>query len=160
MSAPSIRRAAREFCAAVMEHAALCEDDPDNAPRIMPVVARIQELARSYGDVVLDRSGWSNPVVGIARAIPTAEQESPTKSQAEESGSKKGRLWISVIDEHALFVDDPDALIAYVEDRTGGGVDGVTEALTTLCKMDGWQPELNLENVVQTDWRSIDACEG
>ncbi len=67
---------------------------------------------------------------------------------------------MSTVDNHAMFVESPGALIAYAEERTGQKGQGLVEALRALCVKDGWNPGSYPQGLVQTDWRSTDACTG
>ncbi|WP_126642381.1 hypothetical protein [Embleya hyalina] len=156
MSQASIKYAAAALCAAITEHAALCEDDPENAPMIAPLTGKIHELVRKYGTALRDISGWSNPLLGIPKETPVSDSD-----LVEEIGDDPTeRCWVSVVDQHALFVNDPDALVNHAEERIGEKFETVVEALLALLSADGWKPEAYPGQVIESDWRSTDACIG
>lgn len=157
----AIGAAARELCATILEHAAACEREPENAPRIISMVEKINSLVRAYSDVLFEGSGWSNPLIGIEEAISGPQVEPRTVEGATAAEEPHGdRVWVSIVDNHAMFVEDPSALIAYAEERTGEKVQGVVEALRALCLLDGWNPNSYPEGLIQMDWRSTDVCTG
>ncbi|MFD0687997.1 hypothetical protein [Actinomadura fibrosa] len=157
MSESDLRSVAEELCAAVIEHARLCTETPDDAPRIMPVVSNIHRLIRSYGDTLIEKSGWSNPLLNVEEPTTGPEDE----QAGDRADSPPGeRTWVSIVDSHAMYVDDPKALIGYAEARTGSKIGNAAEALLLLCKTDGWKPDSYTDGAIEVDWRSTDACTG
>lgn len=151
-----MRDAARDLCAAITEHADLCTSEPENAPMIVPLIEKIRSLVQVYGDVLFEGSGWSNPLLGIQQPSPDGNGVPEEAAGKEASSHAHGRLWVSVVDQHALFVDNPDRLLEYMEARTGIKPESVTDALLDLCAADGWKPDRYPGSILETDWRSTD----
>ncbi|MFD7731373.1 hypothetical protein ACFV6F_13440 [Kitasatospora phosalacinea] len=155
-----IRAVALELNEAVLEHARLCETDPDDAAGIVRAAERIGRLVVAYGEAVSAGSGWGNPLLGTAPAAPGGGAPDEGPRGPGVGNAPDGPAWFSIVENHALRVRDEDAVVALARQRTGAEPGSLEEALFALCGQDGWRPEQYPGGVIELDWRSNDVCRG
>ena len=155
----AIEDAARELSATILEHARQCAEDPSDAASVVQLVERVHRAARDYGDALFTESGWSNPLNNIDAEIPDGDEPDDTSGEGADGGQQAppGRTWISVAETHALYVNDPDAVIELARKRTGREPESLEDAVLALCAEDGWKPQAYPGNIIELDWRSSGA---
>jgi hypothetical protein len=162
----SLEQIARELGQLLLVHAKLCSTTPDEASMIVPMDQRIQRLVHAYGDKLFDVSGWSNPLrepEGVDNREFAAEKEGVVgRADTPPSVSAGGaeRPWVSVLENHAVFVNDENVLLQYAESRSGAKPQGVMDAIRVLCELDGWKPGSYPGGIIEVDWQALDLCLG
>ncbi|RKE23483.1 hypothetical protein [Streptomyces sp. TLI_171] len=152
----TISSTAEELCAAVLEHSRQCAEDPSDAARVVQLAERIRSLALAYGEAVHAEAGWGNPLLAISAE--STDEDVPLEVSNETEPND--RRWISVVENNALLVNDPDSVVRLARERTGRDLESLEEAVLALCAEDGWKPHQYPGNIIELDWRSTDTCTG
>ena len=112
---------------AVINHARVLAEDPDNPAVVIQAAEQLREAASQYVRVVLDLTGWGNPLhdlLGLEES-PLNETQPPQPPEGEN---------VEIVAKYKVRLNDRDRAMALARQRIGYG--------TTLANNDVLNPTI------------------
>ena len=145
---------------AVINHARILTEDPDNPPAVIQAAEQLREAARRYVQVVLDVTGWGNPLHDLLGLEGSAANEVQPSQQSEGDN-------VEITAKYKVRVRDPERAMALarqgIDDGTSVSDNDVRESdhpvdiVSALFGVDGWDPAkygADVLSVVEATWEA------
>ncbi|PZG22476.1 hypothetical protein [Nonomuraea aridisoli] len=121
---------AAELGAAIVEHARVLEESPDDYPRVAQALNRLRSAALEYAERCADSTGWGNPFSDLEE---DREEEAET---AIPDGAT-----VDVEAHYRIRVNDVAALTRLLGETAAEDVLGApSDVVAQLFIRDGWDP--------------------
>ncbi|MFI7614827.1 hypothetical protein ACIBP6_26730 [Nonomuraea terrae] len=122
---------AAELGAAIVEHARVLEESPDDYPRVAEALNRLRSAALGYAELCADSTGWGNPF---------SDLEEDREDEEETVGAADGAT-VDVEAHYRIRVNDVAALTRLLGEAAAEDVLGApSDVVAQLFMRDGWDP--------------------